>query len=600
MNILYRKMKRWYYNISIPMRLNITSLISIVVPMLLLALATHKVASDILIDRSIDNSLQELNTVVRGIDSLFGQVAYISRLVVASNDVQDFIDLPPNRVSLYLESRIRVTSSLDDMVGSGEIITAQTIVTRSGYIAASGNVDINRFRETEPRLLALMSSEALAKGELLWDGVHPVDYLFNRTPINCISVYRAVLDGESGEMLGVLQIDIEQSIFARILPESNVGMGDAFIVDHSGQISIAQDTRRLFANVTNAPYYNRILHDPTSAATFDLDGASYLVNTVAYAPVGWTVVRLIPLAFLTQDSDRALVLTIAFVLVCIALAVLIAILTSRAITRPLVQLANDMSHAGQGDMLVRSSFQSNDEVGDLARTFNTMMDQISDLMEKLVSEQRKKREYELMVLQAQIKPHFLYNTLEGVCSLALSSRNTDVVTMVKSLALFYRSVLSKGRSVISIREELDNIAHYLVIQKMRYGDKFDYRIDVPPALMNRSIVKLSLQPLVENAIYHGIKQKRGRGMITIEGAAHANRITISIIDDGVGFRDSNTAALLLSTESFPSTNGYGMRNVHERIRLYFGAEYGLEIDAALQRGTRVNVLLPNIILEPQN
>src|SRR5208283_4626402 len=187
-----------------------------------------------------------------------------------------------------------------------------------------------------------------------------------------------------------------------------------------------------------------------------------------------------------------------------------------------------------------------------------------------------KRDAELRILQEQIKPHFLYNTLDTIQWMAQEHRVDDVVSMVGALTSLFRIGLNKGREFISLSDEIEHIESYLRIQKMRYEDKFDYTIECEPALRSRRVLRLMLQPLVENAIYHGIKERRGHGSLAVEARVEAGDLYLSVKDDGVGMNEITVALLNASLdEGKPNAGGSGIRNVHERIRLTYGKPYGL-------------------------
>ncbi|UJF36450.1 sensor histidine kinase [Paenibacillus hexagrammi] len=254
----------------------------------------------------------------------------------------------------------------------------------------------------------------------------------------------------------------------------------------------------------------------------------------------------------------------------------------------------------KGNFDLRVDIENTNEIGKLARSFNLMIYKIKELMQQIVYEQENKRMSELKALQAQIKPHFLYNTLDSIIWMAETGKLNEVVSMTSALAKLLRSSISKGGELVTIAVELEQIRHYLTIQQIRYRNKFTYSIDVPEELYQAKILKLVLQPLVENAIYHGMKHKAELGHIRITGQRKHNTIELAVVDDGVGMTEEKARTILSERKPVPdgfTSSGVGVQNVHERIELYFGVGYGLSFESELDEGTTVTILVPYLTEE---
>ena len=266
----------------------------------------------------------------------------------------------------------------------------------------------------------------------------------------------------------------------------------------------------------------------------------------------------------------------------------------KSFTRPITDLVTVTDRVSRGDLDARSDNASTDEVGELARSMNQMIDKINELLSQITKEQIRIREAELELLQLQINPHFLYNTLDTIIWLAEGGDEKRVVGMVKSLSAFFRTSLSRGRDIITIKEELLHAKSYLEIQQFRYQDILDYEIDVPDEFGGYSIPKITIQPLIENALYHGIKNKRGGGRITVKGRREGDDIVISVTDDGIGMTEERLEEVIagLNRKQPADSAIYGLYNVNERIRLKFGEKYGITLDSVYGQGSTCNILLP--------
>lgn len=287
----------------------------------------------------------------------------------------------------------------------------------------------------------------------------------------------------------------------------------------------------------------------------------------------------------------------AFILILIG-AVAISRRISAGITEPIQRLCEVTRLAGRGDFAVRAQESVDDELAVLGTSFNQMVERIGNLVEDIRVEQLNLRATELKLLQAQINPHFLYNTLDAIIWLAESGQNDQVVLMVSSLSDFFRTTLSKGRDYISVQEEEAHIRSYLQIQQFRYRDILEYEICIPEELYDCQILKLTLQPLVENALYHGIKNKRGLGHILVTGKEKDGKLQFCIRDNGIGMTPERLAyvRVLIGGELTEenSSSGFGLSNVEQRIRLNYGTECGLTIESVYGEGTEVKVVIPAV------
>lgn len=285
---------------------------------------------------------------------------------------------------------------------------------------------------------------------------------------------------------------------------------------------------------------------------------------------------------------------IAFVAVLL-LIVFISHYIPLSISRPITELVEVTQQVSQGNLQVRSHVNTGVEAKQLSESLNTMIDKINELLEQVKKEQIRIRKAEFELLQAQINPHFLYNTLDTIIWLAESDEQKQVVHMVESLSDFFRTSLNQGKDIISIKEEIQHVRSYLEIQQMRYQDILEYEIDVPEEFYQNTIPKITVQPLVENALYHGIKNKRGKGKITVRGYREDSFFILEVRDNGIGMQTERLVQVrnALLYKQLAESKVYGLYNVNERIRLNCGEEYGLRLSSTYQEGTTVKILLPD-------
>jgi len=298
-----------------------------------------------------------------------------------------------------------------------------------------------------------------------------------------------------------------------------------------------------------------------------------------------------------EGFARWQVFSVILIFSAVAFSVVAAWGLSKSIYTPIKKLHDVTTTITKNDLRALMTSDNVDEITELGMSFNIMIGKIKELLDSKMKEQENLKKAELRALQAQINPHFLYNTLDTIIWMAESKQTDEVVTIVTALSSFFRTSLSKGMDWITIGEEMERIRSYLTIQKMRYRDILDFRIEVDEDVSENTILKLVLQPLVENALYHGIKNKREGGTIVVRASRKGgDEVQLDVDDNGIGFTSEKLAQLRaeLNDDSgdIKLESGFGIGNVNKRIRLYYGKPYGLSIQSTYTTGTRVTLVIP--------
>lgn len=295
--------------------------------------------------------------------------------------------------------------------------------------------------------------------------------------------------------------------------------------------------------------------------------------------------------------------------ICIIISALIAVLSfvismiaSNSVTKPIKRLCVMTRKVGKGDFTTQTQSESGDEVAVLTNSFNHMTAQIGRLIDDIRVEQENLHYAETRLLQEQINPHFLYNTLDTIVWLAEEEKKEEVVSMVTSLSTFFRTTLSEGRDCVLVREEKEHIRSYLEIQRFRYQDILNYELSIDPEIYNYEIPKLTLQPLVENALYHGIKNKRAIGLITIKGLQKQDQLIFQVIDDGIGMEEEelNTLKENMNRKNGSGSKSFGLWNVNKRIQQYYGKNCGVFLESEKGKGTVATIVLSKYMPEPKD
>lgn len=302
---------------------------------------------------------------------------------------------------------------------------------------------------------------------------------------------------------------------------------------------------------------------------------------------------------LKEQVNSFILLCTALVVVIVLIVIIITLLTLKSITNPLEKLCRITEQISKGDFNVRAKINTMDEIGVLSDSVDDMTEKLEIMVKQIKDDERKMRHAELRLLQEQINPHFLYNTLDTIVWLIEGNDTDKAVRMVVSLSEFFRLVLSKGKEYITIREEELHLRSYLEIQQVRYHDILEYEIAIDSEIYDCRILKLTLQPLVENSLYHGIKYKRAKGKVIVTGKKEGELIHFLVQDNGVGMETEELEKLReeIRRPCKTTKKGFGLANVNERIRMNFGMQYGMEINSVKGEGTCVSITIPAQRLE---
>ena len=411
-----------------------------------------------------------------------------------------------------------------------------------------------------------------------------------------ITLSRALVNNQSGKREGVFFMDLNYSAISDLCNKNNIGeKGYIFILDENGNI-IYHPKQQLMYGGLMVENIQEIMDCKADYLEIKRDGENKLYTMSKSTKTGWTVVGAMDTKELLKNSKQTQLNYIMVAAILLLAVIAISSLLSKEITRPILLLRDSMSKVEEGKFQQANvEVTTMNEIGSLTKSFNVMTKRIQELMEQNVAAQKEKRKSEMKALQAQINPHFLYNTLDSIIWMAEAGQNDDVVLMTSALAKLLRQSISNDKEQVRVEEEMNYVQSYLTIQKMRYKDKLEYTIDVDPEICSVSIIKFAIQPLVENAIYHGLKYKDTKGKISIRGYVRGKKGYITITDDGVGM-DEETLKYIFDEkqkkEKKPKSNGVGVPNVQKRLQLYYGPEYGISYISRQGEGTVATVTIP--------
>ncbi|MDR1287476.1 MAG: sensor histidine kinase [Treponema sp.] len=471
-----------------------------------------------------------------------------------------------------------------------------------GFITADSGSVLNPFTDLQRQ--SWYSGAKNVRGGSLISPSHVQNIIAGRYQW-VISLSRELIDPESGSSLGVLLADLNYRIIERICASIELGRrGYIFIVDRNGDIVYHPQQQLLYSGL-KTENIRRVIEGKEDYFSGDNENREKFYSVQTMPLTGWKVVGVNYRSEFVEGRDAVRATYTFWGLLFLAAAMGMSVVLALRISRPIRQLRASMRAVEQGSFDIRADIRSSNEIGELGKDFNIMIGEIKNLLARVTAEQEQKRKSELKALQMQINPHFLYNTLDSVIWMARSGKEDEVIAMSSALARLFRLSISKGKEIIDVASELEHVRSYLTIQKIRYKDRLDYSIDVDEDIMSCRIVKIILQPLAENAIYHGIKNNFAGGTVRISGRRTETGMILQVRDDGAGMDGKALEKLRRAlapgggADSVYSERGVGVHNVDERIKLYFGREYGLEFESREDEGTTVTVQLPAIKREDE-
>ena len=561
-----------------------------VLAMLVFMVIAMRYTSGTIYENSINYMSQIIQQVNYDIDTYIEYMENISSIIAKSSDVPRYL-FDQNQTEAEREAeKERILTQFQTIMESRDDIYNVAAVAKNGrYIINRGDDELTGYVDIES--LDWYQAAMESKSGIAVSSSH-VQNAIQSSYKWVITLSRALVNNQTGEREGLFFVDLNYSAISDLCNNNSIEeKGYIFVLDAEGNIVYHPKQQLMYCGL-KTENIDAIMECEEDSLIIDEGGESKLYTMSKSKRTGWTVVGAAYTSELLKNNEQAQMWYLLVASILLLAVIGISGIISREITKPIRSLRDSMRKVQNGQFDTHVEVITENEIGSLGRSFNLMTSEIRALMEQNVYEQKQKRKSELKALQAQINPHFLYNTLDSIIWMSEAGESDEVVEMTSALARLLRQSISNDQEEVELEKEIEYVKNYLTIQKMRYKDKLEFFIYVDPRVAHVPVIKLVLQPLVENAIYHGIKYKETKGNLKIYAKPVDGRVEIVVADDGIGMDEDVMEHIFDEHRKEQKRNGVGVPNVQKRLQLQYGSEYGIRYESVKGAGTKVVITIP--------
>ncbi|TBL71449.1 cache domain-containing sensor histidine kinase [Paenibacillus thalictri] len=573
---------------SLQGKLTVMMLLSTLLPLFFLGAFSFVTSSRVNEEKTKQTGIDALRRIQANIRFIAQDVEAMSIFLTGDHDVQQYM----NSFDFDSPERLRILALMTNLAQSKEYISNITVYSKNKTLplhtqtiyASNLSKTIEDWNLTGKRWTPLYSNQTVHGQELVF------------------SFLRAVKSTDNFDPLGFIAITINEQAMSRYLAEPNfgVGQGELLLLDSRGTVLSGGNKQRL-GQRWETLFPGSQTGDMAGTYGAYTYGEGHGKSTVLYNRIpdlSWTLVGLVPYELYSKENRYIWLLTGSAVSLATVLTAGLILFFVRKVTKPLKVLKRLLVKIDPDEPMPLYQFESPDEVGQLVGSYNQLGEHIKRLKEKLIRMESRKKEADIRALQSQINPHFLYNTLSSVHWTALMRGEQKIADMVGALSDFLRFSLNKGKDFCPVMQEINHVKNYAVIQSIRFPDRFTVSYDIDPQIYKFPMLKLLLQPLVENAMIHGVQKLKRHGTIYISAVKESGGLHFHVQDDGIGMEEETLARLKadlsrpLGDEHNDLSGSYGLRNVNERLQLHYGSLAHLTVESQAGQGTRVSFMIP--------
>jgi len=567
-----------YLNSKISIKIIIYFSIIFILSTIILNFTYNKINKIYSLEKMKQSSVEVLESAEVNTSMIIDNVNDTSKMIISSYNVQNTLKKNYNEASEYDD----ISNYLIQFTNFNSNISSIYILDNNGNKYYSENVFYKNFELEKIKSCEWYDDLLNNKGgyilKLNGGG------FFEGNGNNYVSLIRVINDINTGQKIGMLIINIDENAFYNLSLKLGNQYGTKLIIKNEmDELIIKPDVSIEILNKTEKNDYS---DSKVGFSEERVDKQDYFISSLKTPNYNWRLITVMQYNELPEQTKYIKYFLIYFSVINFILIIIGSIIISKFITKPIKKLCESMKDIESGEFNIVNIKTYNDEVGELKKGYNIMISQINLLLNKIRQDEKLKRQTELNLLMSQIKPHFLYNTFDTINSLALSGENKTIYKMIKALGKFYRTSLNNGKDIITVEEEIKTVKSYLTIQNIRYQDMFEVEYDLDTKCSNFEIIKLVLQPLVENSIY-GIRDKKEKGKIRISTYIEKEKVVLMLEDNGCGMDELQIKNIIEN-----KTTGIGVRTTKERLRVFYGEEYEFIVQSKKNIGTKIIIKMP--------
>lgn len=588
------KIQSCFRNMKLKNKLVLLNTLLVLISLGALSYMSYTQSSKSLNSEVLYSTKQLLNQTESFLTYKISKIQDISDAIVLDSNLNEMLSLSPSEYELPFQLRDfgKMSLNLRAFQRDDEIFRIRVYIPDQLEYAYEG---VNFFRYSEFTASQLYPTLLQHFGKMLWISDEDAIDSMKHSDLPTVHSIRFIRSLNSFNIhLGILDIDVREDVLSSIVKRANpFGNGLAYLQNSKGEIIAGPDSARLTRWILNQDTAASIAAQGDPWKTLQVGGNEVIAGVKMIAGTDWSLVSVVPLQSVYASGHKVRNQILFFMFLLAVLSSLLVYWISSSQTRRIGMVIRKMRRVQSGELEPVKSDGSRDEVGELVENFNFMVSRMKIILDEQYKLGQEAKNSELKALHSQINPHFLYNTMDLINWMAIQHNVPEISSLVQSLSQFYKLSLNKGEETISLGKELEHTQLYVDIQNRRFGNTIELNIDVDEALLDYSIPKITLQPIIENSILHGIREtEKRRGEIFIYSYREPNAIVLVIQDNGIGMPEELVNRFNAKEISTEKQDGYGIRNINHRIRLLFGFSYGLHFDSRMGEGTTVEIRIP--------
>ncbi len=555
----------------------------VIIPLLVVGGLSYTNSVSIVKNKISQSNYNTVKQIADNINFVFTDLSNSAVYLWQDKELIGYLKMPAEDLNNLKNHNLLIQNCLNNFIVFKPDIYSIYVQGLNGLVFDSASASNTISPQLQDKLFSLRGESVLIYDEII---------NYDNTKTKVISLLRVLKDlNDLSSNIAIIKINISEEEISQIYKNKLItNNGDYLIIDQSNTIISSLDQRKIGTKLENKYMDPRLEKSESGYFNSVIDHHNILVTYINLSRPGWKLINFVPLDQLSSDTRVIQDITVYGVLISLVLCLLVIGFFSLKVLGPLKQMRRYMKYIENENFNVSIDVKGNDEISLLGNSFNKMSKKLNELINEVYAVQIKQKEAELKALQAQINPHFLYNTLDTIYWMCRMEKAFESSNLVQALSKLFRLSLNSGNEFTTVRNEVEHLNNYLIIQEKRVADLITFKINTSDEVLDCKVVKLVLQPLVENAIHHGIEKKGTQGKIEVNIFSESDSVIYIIQDDGAGADEEELNWLLEKVEK--DNRGFGIKNVNDRIKLYFGNSYGIKFSSSYGKGTTVIVKQP--------